>query len=197
MRRIISSHLDDIGRCHYQKVMRGLHLTKKELDECCQLLRSLSPYPANSFSTREYIHYIVPDAFILTIDNHLEIVMNDSRSPGFHENPYYVSLRETTDDPQVRQYLQEKIRQIRSVQNDIRQRSSTISRVLRVLVSRQEGFFLSGPGRKLPLSLKDIAAELELHESTVSPGDAGQISAVQMGHLPAELFSEPGSLLAP
>lgn len=197
IRDIIRFYLEDIARNHLPKVMRALNLSRGEMDQCCTLIRSLSPRPANAFATRDYIQYVTPDAYVMELDGHLEIVMNDFGRRKFHANDYYVDLKEETNDPQLKQYLQEKIRQIHSVKRDIHQRTSTICKVIHVLAERQGPFFYQGPGNRVPLSLRDIAAELELHESTVSRAMQDKYLQCKWGIFPLNYFLNTAAVSSP
>ena len=80
----------------------------------------------------------------------------------------YQAMEQETSDPEAKKYLREKIAEAKNVSQSIRQRSSTLSLVLRVIVEVQKDFFLRGPGNKRPLKLSEIASRVDLSESTVS-----------------------------
>lgn len=188
LHQIIRFHLEDIGSNHLHKIMRDMNLSREKVEQCCTVIRSLTPRPAAAFAARDYVQYVTPDSYVLEYDQKLEVVMNDSGRRRFHASPYYLKLKDETEDPQLKQYLQEKIRQIQNTEKDISQRSSTIYRVIQVIVKKQEGFFFHGPGNRSPLGLKDIAAELELHESTVSRALQDKYLQCKWGVFPLHYF---------
>ena len=77
-------------------------------------------------------------------------------------------MAKTVEDAETKKYLKEKIAQAQNIAGSIEQRNSTLSKVLNVLVEKQQDFFLKGPGNKRPMRLIDIAEATDLHESTIS-----------------------------
>lgn len=185
---IIRHGLKDLSRKHLKKLQASLDLTPSQLEEYCMFLRSLNPHPANSFTARDYIPYVTPDAYILDHEDGLEVLISENGKQHFHENTYYVSLAAQTNDPQLKQYLMEKIRQLQHIRQDISQRNSTVSRVIHLLVQCQSDFFLKGPGNRTPLGLKDISASLELHESTISRAMQNKYLQCKWGIYPLNFF---------
>ncbi len=165
---VIKDHLNDIARNHLQLIAKKLQVSIQEVTDACEEIRSMNPIPGNSFSDRNQLRYISPDAVVVKLENEFEILVNEYQYPQFTINSYYQNLAKTTDDPEAKKYLKEKIAQAEAVAASIVQRSSTLSRVMHVLVERQEDFFMYGPGHKRPLRLADIAQALDLHESTIS-----------------------------
>ena len=81
---------------------------------------------------------------------------------------YYCDLQQRSTDPEVKQYLTDKIKQAQFVIQAVEQRRSTLLDCARAIVRRQEAFFRSAGGHLVPLRLSDVAQELAIHESTVS-----------------------------
>ena len=94
---------------------------------------------------------------------------------------FYCDMYRDDPDPEVRQYLDGKIRQAQWAIQAVEQRRATLLRCAQVLVRRQEAFFQSPGGSLTSLRLADVAAELSIHESTVSRAGAGKISPVRPG----------------
>lgn len=188
LRYIIQHGLKDLGRKHLKKLQSSLDLTASQLEEYSMFLRSLNPHPANSFTVRDYVPYVIPDAYILEHEKELEVLISESGKQHFHENSYYVSLASQTNDPTLKKYLMEKIRQLQHVRQDISQRNSTVSRVIHLLVQQQADFFYKGPGNRVPLGLRDIADSLELHESTISRAMQGKYLQCKWGIYPLNYF---------
>ena len=97
-------------------------------------------------------------------------------------------MQKNTADEEAKKYLQEKIQQAQWVTNCISQRTSTLSRVMHVLVEKQNDFFMNGIGYKHPMRLTDIAEELELHESTISRAMRGKYLQCSWGVFPLNYF---------
>lgn len=98
----------------------------------------------------------------------LEAYLQESRLPGLRLSRFYCDMYRDDPDPEVRQYLDGKIRQAQWAIQAVEQRRATLLRCAQVLVRRQEAFFQSPGGSLTSLRLADVAAELSIHESTVS-----------------------------
>ena len=158
------------------------------MQQACEEIRSLNPKPGSSFSDREQLRYISPDAVVVKLENQFEILINEYQYPGFSISNYYQEMMQSTTDAEAKKYLQEKVQQAQWVSNCISQRSSTLSRVMHLLVERQHEFFLEGPGHKRPMRLVDLAEDLDLHESTISRAMRGKYLQCSWGVFPLNYF---------
>ena len=185
---LIQNHLDDIAKNHYHDISKRLQISMERIDLACQKIRSLNPKPGSIFSHQEQLRYIVPDVIITLVEDRFEILINEHQYPSFTISGYYKHMLDTTDDAEAKDYLQKKIRQAEWVQSCITQRSSTLKRVVSVLMERQLDFFLHGRGHRAPLRLTDIAEELNLHESTISRALRGKYLQCSWGVFPLNYF---------
>ena len=167
-RGIIENHLEDIARQHLKRIADKMHISMEEVQACCAQIRSLNPRPGNSFNDREALRYITPDAIVVQIDDHFEVIVNEYQHPRFVISNYYQKLSRESQDEDTRKYLVQKIKEAKNAENGIKLRASTLSKVMEILVTKQYDFFLKGPGHKRPMKLSDIAIQADLHESTVS-----------------------------
>ena len=165
---IVDQYLEDMSRDHYNHIAKETGSDRAELQAACALIRSLNPRPASGFSDRAHLPYITPDLVVVNFENHFEILTNDSYLPSLRLSGYYSQLYKESNDTQVKDYLNDKLRQAKWVIRSVEQRRSTLMRCAQSIVDRQEAFFRHGPGHLHPMLLADIAAELEVHESTVS-----------------------------
>lgn len=165
---IVRDHLPDVGRHHLQIIARKLGVPVAEVEDACKEICALNPKPGNAFSDRTQLHYISPDAVVVRVEDGFEILVNEYQYPRFRISEYYTELEKTVADKETKKYLREKIQQARTVAGNVKQRTSTLSKVLHVLVEKQQDFFLYGAGHRRPLKLSDIAKATELHESTIS-----------------------------
>lgn len=186
--RLVLYHMEDIAKNHLKDIAKKQKATIEEVVSACEVIRSLNPKPGNSFSSREQLRYISPDALVVKLEDKFEILVNDYQYPGFSISNYYQELCKSTKDKEAKEYLQKKIQQAEWVSNCIHQRSSTLMRVMKVLVERQKPFFEHGAGHKQPLRLADIATELALHESTISRAMRGKYLQCAWGVFPLNYF---------
>jgi len=167
-RVIAEKYLEAMSRDHYNLISRETGAGRSEVQAACDLIRTLNPRPASGFSDRVHLPYITPDLVVVSFEDHFEILTNDSYLPTLRMSGYYSRLYKETADPQVKEYLNSKLRQARWVMYGVEQRRTTLMRCARCIVDRQELFFRCGPGHLQPMLLSDAATELEVHESTVS-----------------------------
>lgn len=165
---IVDHYLEDMSRDHYHRIARETGVDRPRLQAACALIRSLNPRPASGFSDRANLPYLTPDLVVVSFEDHFELLTNDSYLPTLRLSGYYTRLYRESTDTQVRDYLNDKLRQAKWIIHSVDQRRSTLMRCARCIVDWQEDFFRRGPGHLRPMLLADAAAELEIHESTVS-----------------------------
>lgn len=185
---LVKEYLPGLAKHHIARIAEKLSVSPEEVAAGLEEIRQLNPKPGSIFGNRERLHYIVPDALVVKLDNYFEILINDSRRTYFQINQYYSGLAKETADAETKKYLTEKMRQADWLKNCISQRTDTMSRVLRVLVDKQLDFFVYGPGHKRPLKLSDISEVLGVHESTVSRALKGKFLQCTWGIFPMGYF---------
>ncbi len=185
---IVLSHLDDVARNHLTAIARALKISPEEVQKACEKIRTLNPKPGNSFSNREHLKYISPDAIVVRTASGFDILINEYQYPKVSVSSFYRDLAQTTDDPEAKKYLSEKIREIDQLKNDIGYRTSTLSKVMHAVVECQYDFFLQGPGSRRPLSLLDLADRTGLSQSTVSRTLRSKYLQCSFGVFPLNYF---------
>ena len=165
---IAKSYLEAMSRDRYNLIARETGASREEIQDACKVIRALNPRPGAGFAPREALGYITPDLVVVSFEDHFEILANDYFFPTLKVSSYYHQLMRSTDEAQVRDYLTGKLRQARWVVRSVEQRRSTLLSCANCIVDRQEAFFRHGPGHLRPMTLADVAAVLDVHESTVS-----------------------------
>ncbi len=165
---IVEGHLDELARSRYGQIARSLGVSKEAVREACDLIRTLNPRPATGFASQENLTYIIPDVEITVLPEGIEAAVNDTAVPRLVVSDYYRKLLRDTEDPSVREYLTQKLGQARWIIQGIDQRRATLLRCARFLAQQQEAFFRAGRGHLRPLTMRQMANALEVHESTVS-----------------------------
>ena len=185
---IVREHLDDLGKCHYKVIAGALGVSSADVRRALVKIRELDPRPGRQFSPMERTEAILPD--LCVIEENGEYVCDESRfsQPVFHINPYYLNLYHTTDDPEVRKYLNKKLEQASSLLHAMGQRKSTLLRCCAFLTAHQQAFFRDGPAALQPLRMTDAAQELGLHVSTVSRALSNKYLQCSQGVFPLRYF---------
>lgn len=186
--KLVMDHMEDIAKNHLNNIAKKLQVSVEEVAAACEEIRSLNPKPGSSFSSREQLRYISPDAVVVKLKERFEILINDYQYPQFSVSSYYTELEKSTEDAEAKEYLRKKMQQAEWVKSCISQRSSTLLRVMHVLVEKQHAFFQYGAGHKCPMRLSDIASELDLHESTISRALRGKYLQCAWGVFPLNYF---------
>lgn len=185
---IVRDHLDLLARRHYRAIAGKLEITVAQVEEALRTIRELDPRPGAVFQRLDQVHYPQPDLVAETRDGQILVRPARPERPPFRVSWYYQNLLEQTEDPEVRAYLTEKLRQAENVLWAVGQRESTLLRCAQVIVERQADFFKKGPEGLVPLRMGEVAQVLELHESTVSRAVREKYLQCARGLFPLQYF---------
>ena len=165
---IVQRHLEHLARKQYHAIAQDLGISQEEVREAEGQIQALDPRPGSAFAGREEPHYLIPDLAVVETEGGLTVVYQNAYTPTLQLSGYYCDLQRSSTDPEVKQYLTDKIKQAQFVIQAVEQRRSTLLDCARAIVRRQEPFFRQPGGHLVPLRLSDVAQELAVHESTVS-----------------------------
>lgn len=166
--KIILNHLENIAENKYEAVGKALGISPREAQRYGDLIKKLEPKPSRGFYTGEEVNYIIPDAEIKNIDGEFFIIMNEGVLPKLMINKTYKDVLKNNGDSETNAYVKDKINQAMFLIKSIEQRKNTLYKVLECLVDRQKEFFEFGKQHIKPLTLKEVAEIIKVHESTVS-----------------------------
>ena len=152
----------------YNIIARDLKITIKKAQEYGDMIKELQPKPSSGFYTGEEVKYIAPDAYIKKIDNEFIIIMNDEILPRLTINNIYKEIIDNGNDKEAVEYVKDKINSALFLIKSIEHRKSTIHRVLEKILELQQNYFKVGLDYLKPMTFKQIADSLGIHESTVS-----------------------------
>jgi RNA polymerase sigma-54 factor len=167
--QILEHNLDDLGKKKYASIAQQYHLPLDEIMSAVKIIESLEPKPGRNFS-RFNSRYVVPDVFLVKTADGYQIILNDEGMPRLRVNRYYRRLIQQNNafPKEDKQYLIEKLRAAMGLLKSLDQRNRTIYRVTETLVDLQRKFFDHGVDHLKPLTLREVASSISLHESTVS-----------------------------
>lgn len=165
---IVRSHLPLLAKRHYSSIAGKMNISVEQVKAAEAVIRELDPRPGAVFERPEQTTYILPDIFVDEEDGRYTARARRPGRPPFQINSYYRRLLLQSQDPQVRDYLKEKLLQAEGVLRAVDQRESTLLRCAQAIVDAQAEFFRRGPQALLPMRLADVAETLGLHESTIS-----------------------------
>lgn len=165
---IIDNHLELLAENKYNNIAKILNIDVKKAQEYGDIIKTLHPKPSRGFFTGEEVKYITPDAYIKKIDNEYFILMNDDMLPKLSINQMYKEIIRNENDKEAVEYVKEKLNSALFLIKSIQHRKSTIYRVLEKILETQRDYFDYGDEYLKPMTLKEIAEELSVHESTIS-----------------------------
>lgn len=164
---IIRDHLAVLANKDFTKLRKLLNCDDAVLKGAQQLIRQQNPKPGSDFVTLAHDHFIQHDVIIKKVKGIWVATLNDGVIPKLRINQLYADILKRNRENSG-QYLQSQMQEAKWMIKNIQQRFSTILRVSQAIVDRQRNFFEHGEIAMRPLVLREIAEELELHESTIS-----------------------------
>ncbi|GGP27755.1 RNA polymerase factor sigma-54 [Silvimonas amylolytica] len=182
-RQIVGQHLDLLAGRDYTKLKRLLKCDDAALKAAQTVITSLNPRPAAQWAALTP-RYVVPDVLVQKIKGQWQVRLNPAAMPRLRINQVYADILQRSEGGVLARELQEAKWLVKSVQ----QRFETILRVAQAIVERQRAFFEHGEVAMRPLVLRDIAMELDLHESTVSRVTTQKYMASPRGLLEFKYF---------
>jgi RNA polymerase sigma-54 factor len=164
---VAEQHLPLLASRDYARLRRLLHCDDTTLRMVQQLVTQLNPRPGAAFSKISSDHYIQHEIIVKKIKGAWVASLNDEVVPKLRINQLYANILKRNRDSSS-QYLMSQMQEAKWMIKNIQQRFSTILRVSQAIVDRQRNFIEHGEIAMRPLVLREIADELELHESTIS-----------------------------
>ena len=164
---IVRDFIELLEHGKHQEIQKRLKMTDAELDAALAFIKALNPFPGRQYSAEE-TRYVTPDVQVRLKDGEFVIVINDEEIPVIGINPFFDRLSEEKHDKITDVFVKDNIRKARWFIQSIQQRNKTLLKVVRSIVEFQRPFFARGPKYLAPLTLKDIASEVGVHETTIS-----------------------------
>ena len=190
---VIKNHLNDLAENKIQYIAKSIGLTVLQVQAMADLIRTLDPKPGMAYSSGEQIRYVVPDVIIEKEDDGYEIVTNDSTIPSLKVSSYYMNLvKNNKDDEDLQKYLNDKYNSALWLIKSIEQRKRTIFKVSEAVMKLQTEFLEKGEKYLKPMTLKQIADAVGVHESTVSRSINGKFIQTPRGVYEIKYFFSSG-----
>jgi len=168
--RIVNEHLRLLHNHQMPELARRLGLTIEELKSHVEIIQHLDPKPGSRFN-RQPSQYVIPDVYIIKVEDQYVAVLNEDGLPQLRISPTYRRLldkgaAENTDE--TRAYVKDKFRSALWLIKSVEQRQRTIHKVATSICTFQRDFLDHGIEHLRPLVLRDVANDIGMHESTVS-----------------------------
>jgi RNA polymerase sigma-54 factor len=160
----ITHHLNLLANREWARLQHAAGCSEQQLHTARALIRTLDPRPGQRFGANE-ARYVIPDVIVRKARERWVALINPASLPRLRLNRAYADALGSRNGSN--QSLARHLQEARWLLRSIEQRFATIQRVADAIVARQRGFFEYGEVAMKPLTLKLIAGELGLHESTV------------------------------
>ena len=167
--KIIINNMDELEKRKYPQIAQQYNLPLKDIMSAVKIIEGLEPKPGRNFSNYN-TNYVVPDVFLVKTADGYQIILNDEGLPRLRVSSFYKKLIQQNNavSKEDKQFLVEKLRSAVGLLKSLDQRDRTIYRVTESLLSLQTEFFDKGIKYLKPLTLRDVASVLNMHESTIS-----------------------------
>ncbi len=167
---IVLHHLPLLETRNYKALAKETGRKKPELERAIHyIIAELTPFPGLPYAT-DTTNYVVPDVYVRKVDDEYVIQLNDEDIPRLKLSSLYQDMlkKENNLAKESRQYIQDKLKNADWFIKSLYQRQRTIYKVMESILRFQYDFFERGSAYLKPLILKDVADDIEMHESTVS-----------------------------
>lgn len=171
---IIKDHLKDLELKNYVHIARKLKVPIREVEIAVLLISNMDPRPGSMYS-EERVQSIIPDVYVVKSGDEYQIILNDDGMPRLRISNFYREVMagvgvhgDHNEDENGKKYIREKVQSATWLIKSIQQRQKTIYKVAESIVKFQKLFFDRGINYLKPLILRDVADDVEMHESTIS-----------------------------
>jgi RNA polymerase sigma-54 factor len=174
---IVKKHFDLMISRKDNQIAKNLKITLDDVKKAFEFLSHFNPYPGRKYSSSE-VRYIIPDAIIYrkkisgNDNGELVVDINDDIIPHLTISGYMNKIAKEAKRkrmlPDQKKYIVEKVSQAKKFIDTIKHRRHSLFKLVLAIVKYQEEFFFKGPKFLKPLTMKSVAEEIGLSESTVS-----------------------------
>lgn len=181
--RLIREHLQDLERRNYPAIAKKIKVALEEIIESAEVLTLFDPRPGRNYTT-DPPAYITPDIYIKKVGDEYTVSLNDDGLPKLKISGYYKqAMKNNGNAAGSKEFIQEKLRNATWLLRSIHQRQRTIHKVTESIIKRQRDFLEKGIQYLKPMILRDVADDIEMHESTIS-----RVTTNKYVHTPQGVF---------
>ncbi|MFP4573257.1 MAG: RNA polymerase factor sigma-54 [Desulfobacterales bacterium] len=182
---IIRDHLKDLENRRYQAIAKNLKISMQTVSAAINLIRQLDPAPGQRFAAEEEHIYITPDVYVYREGDDYIVMLNDDDIPQLYISNYYKQAVKKGGGLQkdTRAYIRDRMRSAEWLIKSIQQRRKTIYNVMQSILKFQRDFFDHGISHLKPMVLRDVAEDINMHESTIS-----RVTTNKYAHTPHGIF---------
>ncbi|TVQ26053.1 MAG: RNA polymerase sigma-54 factor [Spirochaetaceae bacterium] len=184
---IIEHHLELLDRGKHEEIAKKLKADVDDVEEAREFIRTLTPFPGRLFSS-DQTTYVVPDLMVVMRDGQFVIILNDDEIPVLAVSQDFTGVGADAAEKDVKRFVRRRVKDASWFIQSIRQRNDTLVKTARAILEFQRDFFLKGSKYLVPLTLKDIASEVGVHEATISRISNGKYIQTEWGIFEIKYF---------
>jgi len=192
---VLREHWEAFLRRQFPAIAKKLGVDLHDLEPVVELVKTLETRPGRGFSS-ERAHYIEPDVWVRRVSGDYVIQLNDDGMPRLRVSRAYrrmlQRMKSEGKQADAQQFIKDKIRSAVWLIKSLDQRQRTIYKVANSIVKQQREFLDHGIDRLRPMVLRDVAEDIEMHESTVSRVVSNKYIHTPRGVLPMKFFFHSG-----
>src|SRR5690625_4883285 len=181
---IIRDYLEQLASKKWKDIAKSLNIELAEVKAAFEMIRTFNPKPCRLDD--KAIEYVNPDIIVEEADGKLEVYLNDKYLPKVEFNHSYSDM--LAEKNGLNKYIKDKFKNYQMLMSSLEQRKNTILKVTKAIIKKQHEFFTKGFSGLQPLTLKEIADEIEMHESTVSRATTNKYIQTPKGTFEFRIF---------
>ncbi len=185
---IVCKDLNLIASNKYKEISKKYNIPLQKCVNLINIIKTLDPKPGKLCCIEKTV-YVQPDVTVEKIENQFIVYSNNKDSFKIKINDFYREiLKNSQSDDDAKEFIKEKLNAATLLIKNIQSRKSTILRIAEEIVKSQEEFFRHGTKYIKPMRMKDIAQQLDFHESTISRGVNGKYMLTPYGMFEFKYF---------
>ena len=188
---LLKDHFKDLEKLDYKKISKAMKISEEKVEQIAKSIKKLEPYPATLYISKK-TDYIVPDVVVKETDGEFTIHINDEWIPKISINKEYKNVLVKSCSAADKEFITTRVNSAQWLIRSINQRRQTLYRVMNSIIDFQIDFFKNGINDLKPLTLKDIADKLSMHESTISRITTNKYVQTSWGILELKWFFSSG-----
>ena len=194
-RRLLAEHWDLFTRRKFEQIAKNFGIPLAKLKPAVDIIGSLETRPGRQFSS-DHAQYVEPDVHVVKVGGEYVVQLNDNGLPRLRVSGAYrrmlKAMSQAGSEEEAQQYIKDKMRSAFWLIKSLDQRQRTIYKVTESIVKQQRAFLDHGVDHLRPMVLRDVAEDIEMHESTVSRVVSNKYVHTPRGLLPMKFFFHSG-----
>jgi len=187
---IITDYLELLEKGKFKEISSKLKISDQEVRDIIEFFQELDPIPGRNFAT-EPPKFVIPDVMVKSKEGEFVLILNDEEIPVLGINPFFNDIigdKNHKEEKDLNNFVNSSINSAKWFIQSIKRRNDTLIKVCKAIIEFQRDFFRKGPIAIVPLTLKDIASEVDVSEATISRITNGKYIQTEWGTYELKFF---------